>query len=589
MDTQAADIDRAPSRTGHRRPALKRTNASFNLFPDLPPIRDIPLPALKVSGSDSDGSSSGSDSEDELNLKVELAPLCPPSPPSPGSPSSDSSSISTLFSPIDQTEWEQFHDGFAPPPISEEPIPSAWPATPYPSFGNRFYGDLTLEHHGWSCHALYDLKTGLWVRRQVLWYQYEAHCRHIASFRTDDSEDGLALTLFFPPPPVLPRSRPVTWMSANGRSLPSTERVREPLPQRDPAWKREREYYQPIYPRAGDISDLRDNRCEEVDRKFFSLPTHRVKQLVYLNEMKTILSAPEPRFPPRRTTALPPASPLAQSWTPDSPLSVYSQDSAATVSPLMASFPPPSPPTDGALSFSSSPSLLDTRWKSRWDFIDRSFTPPTPPPATRFALYVQASPPTTPPPRPGTPLPDECTLSITACEVPLEVAPPIAAANPHVAATSTAPVLPVGDTSPDVAVHLPASTLSQLTAPVPLRPPTPASLLARPSGSFSADASSDIPQRPPSPFVHVPSAVAAAASIDSASEPQPVVNLPRAVRTLPSGPSISRNVQRNDESNSENAVRFSVRRPIARAGSPKFMFFVSDDGSDSEDSDTDSD
>lgn len=564
MDTITnVEISPASSRVDHRpsRPPLKRCNATFNAFPHLPPICDPSITDLELS-LDESITSSASDSVDDL--KIPLAPLCPPSPPSPSSsPESDtsssttspSSSTSSFFSPIDQDDWDRFHDGFAPPPIHSSPnfsssSPWPWPPTPYP-YRPFAYGDPDkLEHYGWSNNALYELKA-LWHTRQVLWYDYDERCRHQATFSTSLSDDivGAKFEVFYPPPPVLPRSRPITCMTANGRPLPSTERVRAtttPGQQVRALWKENRAYFAPIYPRAGDISELRDRGCETMDRMFFSVPAHKIKQLVYLTELKAISG--ESRRQPLQRPVNRFASPLAQSWSADSPLSVYSQDSPVIPTPaLLPSVPSPLQVEAFGTDIQSTalpvndylhlwPELsLDTRWKTRWNFIAQSLPPPRPPPIPNYrfgpATYAlpppppvpapsqsspPSSPPPSPPPRPGTPLPGEETVCLHAEGlVTGSDSEDDSESDYHpMAPASTAPFIQAS-----AHVNLPAPIAPRpmlpIATPVPVRPSaqvTAVGALLPPPALTPNLLTENVPNRPPTPFARRPVPV-----VDSAS------------------------------------------------------------------------
>ncbi|KAI0752683.1 hypothetical protein C8Q80DRAFT_469658 [Daedaleopsis nitida] len=579
MSMSVDNDNRAPSRVGHRRPPLQRSKASYNLFPELRPIRTTsdPVPELEGASSDSDDSSS---SEFDEKLTIHLAPLCPPSPPSPVSSSSQSSSPSPLFSPVDQEEWERYHDGFVPPPVVEEMPVSSWPATPYPVFPPPMFQSDVLElvHHGWSHNALYELKEALWIRRQWLWWHYEECCRNIESKRTDATEDGIAVTFFYPHPPVLCSSRRIPWMSANGVALPTTERVRvRPNQQAEAAWRTARTYHAPIYPRAGDIADLRDHACEMADRMFFSYPPNLIKKVLYVNEMDIIHKEHQQRG--RRSAMLAPPSPLARCWTPDSPMSVYSQDSAALPSPLM----PPSSQSSctaagGDPAFPPAPlPLLDTRWKSRWMLIANRIPPSPPPSAFRSVLpaHLQEQNSTSGhESRSDTALPDDATSPVT--QELEEVVGVSTTMDEEIVLPAPADTLS-SDDQPQarIFVHPPVPITVQAPTPVAASVPLPPSFIVRaptplPSRSREAcDPVVRLPSRPADPLPPAPPPIPTAITATTSSHT--FVSGPmEASPTVVDDPA----ADADDES---DCVRFNIPRPSCRPDSPRFSFIVLED------------
>ncbi|RPD54204.1 hypothetical protein L226DRAFT_613950 [Lentinus tigrinus ALCF2SS1-7] len=551
--------ERAPSRAGHRpsRPPMKRSNACYNAFPDLPPIRNSPTPPLDTSSSTDSGSSSSSGSDSDDEFKVDLTPLCPPSPPSPTSPCSESSSDS-LFSPLDQEDWERFHDGFAPPAI-HGPHSACWPSTPPPRL--EFPRILrSYAHYGWSNNALYEMKAALWYRRQWAWWHYEEHCRYLAGIRTDATDDGIPATIFYPPPPALLPSRRMPWMSANGLPLPTAQRIRaQPQPAADAAWKANCEYFKPIYPRFGDIADLRDPSCEEADRRYYAVPAFKLQQFVYVSEMDAL------RGRPRRAANLVPPSPLARCWTPDSPASVYSQDGAAVASPLTemaVTFP-------GGLDPSSALHPIMTEWRFRWGMINRLFPSPPPPPLHAHPYLPHWFPPSpvAPPPRPGTPLPDELSPTHTMDVVSATELSVHGDEDPVVDTTivSVAPAPLSEDTSyTEISVHLSAPLPVQCPVDVPARPPTPS--VRRGSESIAQGTSVD-----PEPVVRLPSPSPSRATVPMVSPLAVSSNSRPTVSTL--AQELERAVTDSEESSS---VRCSVQLPPSRPESPRFCFIAYD-------------
>ncbi|TFK89182.1 hypothetical protein K466DRAFT_661776 [Polyporus arcularius HHB13444] len=549
-------IDRAPSRASHRpnRPPLKRSNACYNAFPDLPPIRDSPTPPLDtLSSTDSGSSSSSSSDESEDDFKIDLTPLCPPSPPSPTSPCSESCSRS-LFSSIDQEDWERSYDGFPPPPL-HEPYSLSWPPTPPPQSALlRVSGQC--DHYGWSNNALYEMKAGLWFRRQCAWWHYEEHCRYVLSLPTNAMDDGIAATYFFPSPPVLPPSRHIPCMSANGRLLPTSECVRtQPQLAADAACKASSDYFKPIYPRFGDIADLRDSLCEATDRRYYAVPTFKLRQLVFVREMDAL------RGQLRKAAGLAPPSPLARCWTPDSPASVYSQDTAIAASPTASA----TTFSDGLESATPSHPLA-TEWRFRWQMINHIFPTPPPPPVHAHPILPHwfHSPNLSPPPRPDTPLPDEApsmfsSQSVIETEELAHEHESRAADDTFTVSVTAAPLsddISFTEISSDLPTPLPVSSPVGISA----SPPTPP--LQRTAVSMAAD-----PSLESEPIVRLPSPSRARTAVSVAAP----LAIPSRSRTTAS--TLAQELERA-ASHDTSSVRFSIHRPPPCPQSPRFSFMA---------------
>ncbi|KAI0686336.1 hypothetical protein C8T65DRAFT_150581 [Cerioporus squamosus] len=555
-------IDRAPSRASHRpnRPPLKRSNASFNAFPDLPPIRDSPTPPLDTSSSTDGGSSSSSSSdESEDDFKIDLTPLCPPSPPSPTSLCGECSS-DPLFPPLDQEDWERFHDGFVPPAFPEPYSPS-WPPTPTPQL-EVLRAPRQCEHYGWSNNALYEMKAGLWFRRQWAWWHYEEHCRYLVSLPTNASDDGIAATVFFPPPPLLPPSRRVPWMSANGLPLPRSERVRaQPQPAADPAWKASRDFFKPIYPRFGDIADLRDSSYEETDRRYYAVPAFKLRQFVFVSEMDAL------RGQPRKAASLAPPSPLARCWTPDSPASVYSQDTAVCASPIATATP--HVPLFGDSDSSQGARPLMTEWRFRWQLIHHLFPTPPPPPVHAHPFLARWFPPApSPPPRPGTPLPDEQPSTLnpqTVSEADVLLHEDEGAAADSASIVSVAPAPLSGDTSfTEISIHLPAPLPVSYLDDIPARPPTP-SIEAAPTVQDPSPEAELVIRLPTPSYARSGVQVVAPLATPNSNRPKPST--------------LAQELERAS-ANQDSSVRFSIRPPPPCPESPRFSFIAYDSSED---------
>ncbi|EJF60630.1 hypothetical protein DICSQDRAFT_171070 [Dichomitus squalens LYAD-421 SS1] len=433
---------RAPSRAGHRRPQLVRTNATRNAFPHLPPIKTT-CPRYSgdvlIAGESGGGISTDSgirDDREDLEFRVDLSPLCPPSPPSPISSSSESST-SSLVTPIDSEDWERFHDGFPPPPLLNEPPRRLWPPTPNPNTPTQPLLEGTDSHHGWSASSLFDLKR-FWNRRHRVWWDYEEHCRHLQSYAPSESssspdEGNIEPTIYYPPPPVLLSSRATPWRGPNGISL-ETGRVatttgalslpRAPRLLVYPPWS-------PIFPRFGDIEDLRDPASEALDRMFLNFPPYAISRFLYFDQM--VSQAEDLRARQRqRTIAPPPSSPSPSNElpVPRSPASIYSDGEDDGAFPGLSSMPT-SNTTSSSLAEAGTSTQSRTpfghlRWLQRWELLQQRFFPtlispmsssvPTPlsPPEqdSSFPIVPDQSPP-----RPGTPLPEDDESNATGCSL----------------------------------------------------------------------------------------------------------------------------------------------------------------------------
>ena len=321
-----------------------------------------------------------------------------------------------------------------------------------------------------------------------MWWHYEEHCRYLESLRSNATGDGIAATFFYPPPPILVPSRRIPSIRANGLPFPSSQRIRAPAPLPvDAAWRANYEYSKRIYPRFGDIADLPDSSCEDMDRRYYAVPAFKLQQFVYVTEMVALQGRP------RKATSLAPPSPLARCWTPDSPVSVYSQDDTPSVSPTMSM----SGPYVGSVGSSDGTHAIVTDWKYRWRMIEHLFpTPPPPPlhPHLYLPRWLQPPPPM-PPQRPDTPLPaDLSTTSETFAVSVMEV--PANDDDDHpgdISFVSIAPPSMSDEASyTEISVHLPVPPSVECAAGV--HPPMPS--VSREETSFVEGATPDLDMEP---------------------------------------------------------------------------------------------
>ncbi|PIL29495.1 hypothetical protein GSI_08437 [Ganoderma sinense ZZ0214-1] len=426
----------APSRTAHRRPPLKRTHASHNVFPDLPPIQTAcPPPAdiTTIALADDVASVAGSDPCDHGDLsKVDLSPTCPPSPPSSISSSSESST-SSLATPVEPDDWEQFHDGFAPPPNPTRPPVHSWPPTPNPNIPPHLHPQARDSYHGWSENSLFERKR-FWYRRHRTWWDYDEHCRQLHNYlaSTSASESSLDATTYYPPSPALLPSRLTPWSGPNGLSFDAERIATDALALPRVFRLQVHSPWAPVFPRFGDIEDLRDPFCEHLDRMFMNFPPYAISKLLYVEQMAAQEHHPrapgQGHFPPTHP------SPPASFDAPWSPASVYSDDGRGFGFPEVSAMA-----TSSTTSLASpSPGLYGgLRWLDRWELLrqrlfpgPQSISPSSTTTSSSSASSLLPSAESDPalssspvhlhlPPRPGTPLPDDEQLDRATFLAPL--------------------------------------------------------------------------------------------------------------------------------------------------------------------------
>ena len=409
---------RAASRAAHNRPSLKRTHASHNAFPDLPPIQTVcatPPDVDTIVLADGVGNAANGSPLDDggHRSKVDPIPMRPPSPPSPISSSSESST-SSLATPLEADDWERFHDGFAPPPTSTQPHVHLWPPTPNPNIPPHLPPEARDSYHGWSGNSLFEMKR-FWYRRHRTWWDYDEHCRHLHNYlvSASSSEGDLDATMYYPPPPSLLPSRLTPWSGPNGLSFDTERIATDALALPRVSRLQVHSPWAAVFPRFGDIEDLRDPSCELLDRMFLNFPPYAISKLLYVEHLAAQEHEAHARHHTRPHSPPTPPSPIASVDAPWSPGSVYSEDGRgfAEVSAM---------PTSSTMSLASRASGLcgGLRWLDRWELLKQRLFPQSISPSSTSSSSslllssadsdpALASFPVHLPPRPGTPLPDD--------------------------------------------------------------------------------------------------------------------------------------------------------------------------------------
>ncbi|KAM5544512.1 hypothetical protein V8D89_002172 [Ganoderma adspersum] len=552
----------APSRAAHRRPPLKRAHASHNLFPHLPPIQTrCASPADIDTITLADGAARAADGGPldlgDHHSKVDLSPMCPPSPPSPISSSSESST-SSLAIPHEADDWERFHDGFAPPPTSAPPQIHPWPPTPNPNIPPRLPPQERDSYHGWSGNSLFEMKR-FWYTRHRTWWDYDEHCRHLHNYLTSasSSEGDLDATMYYPPSPALLPSRLTLWSGPNGLSF-DTERISmDVLALPRVSRLQVHSPWAPVFPRFGDIEDLRDPSCELLDRMFLNFPPYAISKFLYIEQVAAQERDARPRHHTRPHSPPTPPSPIASVDAPWSPGSVYSEDGRgfAEVSTMA---------TSSTMSLASrAPGLYGgLRWLERWELLkQRLFPQSISPPSTASSASpllssVESDPalssfPVHLPPRPGTPLPDDEQNRVPflahLADAHSDDQPGESTSHDDSLGVCAGPVDPGGPTSPP-----------EVHAPLPV---------SECDGSSSNDDADPVVRLPSSPS-HPPRTYVArvAADAHNAHSPHP------AQRTLADELSAALG---------DAGVQFSIAPPSAVAQvSSRFSFFAEESGFD---------
>ncbi|KAI1784019.1 hypothetical protein LXA43DRAFT_1044446 [Ganoderma leucocontextum] len=554
----------APSRAGHRRPPLKRTHASHNLFPDLAPIQTICTPSPDIDSTalaDEVATNIGGGPCDrrDYHIKVDLSPMCPPSPPSPISSSSDSST-SSLATPLDADDWERFHDGFAPPLLTR-PHVHPWPPTPNPNIPPHLPPQGCDSYHGWSGNSLFEMKR-FWYRRHRAWWDYDEHCRHLQNYLTSasDSQENLDATMYYPPSPALLPSRLTPWSGPNGISFNTDSTTmdtlslpRAPRLQVYPPWA-------PLFPRFGDIEDLREPSCEILDRMFMNFPPYVITKLLYVEQLAAQAQNLGARQDTLGLSAPVPPSPSVPLDTPWSPGSVYSEDERGVVElSTMA--------TSSTMSLAprASGHYSGLRWLDRWELLKQRLFPQSLSPSSTTSStspllssaesdLAQSSPLVQLPPRPGTPLPDD---------EPNRAAFLVHLADAHSDRNA-------GDSKVhDDALHVCAESGEPRRPPPPPEVRTPAPPPERDGSPSNADAGPVV--RLPSSSSHPPRTYAARLTPDTREAHPPR----RAPRTLADELSAALD---------SAGVQFSVAPPsaVVQVSSPRFSFFAEESAFDCE-------
>ncbi|KAI0628163.1 hypothetical protein C8Q77DRAFT_475089 [Trametes polyzona] len=290
---------RAPSRAGHRRPPLIRTTASTDLA-----AQPISTSGPRVVSPPSN--MSDSDEDEDLSpkaLPTALPPLCPPSPISSASSASGSDLDSPTSSTEDLRELDDDQgpnlDGFPLPPATYSPTPLIiQPAIPVPATPPVQAAFLPpppppLTYHGHSRSALATLRE-FWDRRFRLWHAWRTHVDRLDAIQADllpdpgEDPDGTLPSLRYPPPPILPRTRTVPGLVANGIIIAPGSPPRSDDDQI--GWGRRARLpvynpYAPIFPRMGDLHALHELWCDWQDRAFVFYPTYAISKTLWLHDV----------------------------------------------------------------------------------------------------------------------------------------------------------------------------------------------------------------------------------------------------------------------------------------------------------------
>ena len=547
------------SRARLQRPALpQRMHASYNIHLSLPSLKtaDLLLPPLDSQSPDS-ASSSGDEEGDELPLPkvADLAPLCPPSPPSPASPytESEGETPSEMWASPSESEddWERMRDGCrspsasssasvygpASPSASTSTSPSStffygdaaaftstsasagrppWPPTP--AFRpEAMYEPRQCAHYGWSNSALADLKGMLWHRRQWSWWSYDEDVRLCATYAPSAAASSDDNEDVQNPDIFLPA--PPTLPPSRLTPWKGANGILLPSPG----------HVQPLPLHAPMANDPYSTGGPPPPPSFARMQRFDPRAAVFprVGDVAALRDAACERAD--RTFFLWPSYAIAKH--------VWMADVARALLPL------PQPPSPDCTNANDVPVPVPGRWRTswaeRWAWLLHTYPPP-------FALQPQSPPqpscsewddgdPCAPPPRPVTPTmmdnaEDDDDEDYNEDEGPY-ARQSWAAPHPH-EFDGEGDELDSAEALAQIVVALPAPVLAQRA--VPPRPPTPF----------------DAPVRAP--------VLASEQELDGDEEGDsevPVVRLPRGA-----------------------GVRFSVAPPRVRAGSPRFSFFVGDDG-----------
>ncbi|KAF9225921.1 hypothetical protein BS17DRAFT_571333 [Gyrodon lividus] len=193
-------------------------------------------------------------------------------------PSEDSDSYSHEDISVCQTffptppEWSPCH---APTPVRPLPVP-AQAAVQERTHPSRISAQrLNYTHHGFSRSALLHRKS-FWNSRHDEWMEWQSHAEQDEARRRALETNSAYTGITTVEPYVVGGPSPHIRIPPSGleRDL-----------QEYPPGKYEQDVHAPIYPRAGDISALRDPYCANVDRCFVKFPLWTIHKTLYVFDM----------------------------------------------------------------------------------------------------------------------------------------------------------------------------------------------------------------------------------------------------------------------------------------------------------------